>query len=568
MKFLQSNTIYIIFGGLALVGALYFLGFFSSGDILLKLSPSNISPKIGEPFDISANFINNSVNTVKGVRVTLKAPGGVVFFDSESNFEEREVGDIKSGGVHPESFKVVLVPKKDGDSLDRKFMATVSYSPESVVARFEKSEELDVKGFDSAIIASIKSPEKVFSGEEFENTFEYDKPKDESLKINLKMEYPPSFTYTSSSPSANSDGVWKLNNPKGKIVIRGKVDLPDGQIFTMKSNLVASILGKEYIIASSNRDVQVSQSPLSLNISLPDSSKVAYYPGETLDYTVSYRNNTQVALQDIILKAQLIGTIYDFTFLNVNGGSFNSLNNTISWNSANIADFKSLTAGASGVINFSIKLKQDYPIKRLNDKNFTLKVNGKIESPTVPYLISASKTINSQALETKVGGRLSESTKVYFRDANAGILNNGPFPPKVGSTTNFTVHFILTNFSTDLSGIEISTKLSDGVSFTGKVKSNITSSPKYDEVSNTVTWKIDKLFATTGITGDAAEAIFQIAANPSQFNAGNYMNLIGDTSIKAYDEFTGVTLTGTNSAVTTRLPDDMSVSEGSGIVVQ
>ncbi len=566
MQFLKSKVfLALALGLIGILGLLYFFGGISSGDIGLTVTGPEKAPRLGEPFDLKVGFTNNSKSVMKGVRLSLKLPPGAISFSDEGvSIEERELGEIKPGGVQQDSFKVVATPF---ESNSREFTVSASYSPESLVARFEKTQKITVSFAESGLNLDLKSPNKVFSEEEFEITLEYKKSNNEPLSYKIKMAYPETFvlTYSSADPS-ESNNIWKITKDEGKITLRGKVDLPDETDFSVKADIVATILDKEYVFASKSADLTIAESPLALKILLPDASRVAYYPGEELDYTLSYKNNTQVELQGLVLSAQLLGAIYNFQSLKSQGG-FNSLNNTISWDSKSNPELKSIGPGATGVINFSLNLKNDYPIRRLNDKNFTLKVKARIESPTVPYLISSDKTVSSAVLETKVGGKVAIQTKVYFRDAASGILNSGPSPPRVGVATDFTVHLILTNFSTDISGVEIKVPLQDGVVFSGKVKGNTTSLPEVSE-SGEVVWKIDRLFATAGVTGDRPEAIFQITATPRSNFLGSYMTLLGETSIKAHDEFTGLDLSATYPPVTTRLPDDPTISERDGIVVQ
>jgi len=146
--------------------------------------------------------------------------------------------------------------------------------------------------------------------------------------------------------------------------------------------------------------------------------------------------------------------MFDFSTLDTDA-SYRSLDNTLVWNASNAPDLALIPAGGSGSVDFDIRVKNSYPIKRLNDKNFTLGILAEIESPTVPYFVAAKKTVNSLKLETKVTGQVKVDAKAYFRDATAGILNEGPFPPKVNRATNFTVHWLITNYGTDISGIEV-----------------------------------------------------------------------------------------------------------------
>ncbi len=566
MNWLKSNFWLTLILFLGLTGAFYFAVGFPGSDVALNVSASPGEPKVGVPFDLKVDFANNSRNSVKDVRLQLNLPNGAVLIpNGDDAVKARNLGEIKSGGLQSEIFRVLGVPAEGND---REFTVTASYSSEGLVARFEKKTKFTVRLADTGVSLSLKAPNKVFSGEEFETIAEYKKPENEFPGLRLEFNYPETFVLMPSSPDPDvRNQIWNIKKNEGKIIVRGKVDLPDESVFTIKATLVTKLQDKDYQLTSSSADIAISKSPLSLNISLSDGSSPAYYPGEDLNYTLNFRNNTEVALQALTLRAQLLGAMYDFQSLK-SGGSFSNVNNTIIWDSRNISDLKSLGPGESRNINFSIKLKPDYPIRRLNDKNFALKVKARAESPTVPYLVNADKTVSSAVLESKVGGKIAVRALGYFRDAPAGILNDGPLPPRLGTPTDFTIHFVLTNYSTDVSGVEVRARLEDGVVFTGKVKANTSSVPESVSDSGEVVWKIDRLFATAGITGDKPEAVFQVRATPRSNHVGSYMPLISGTEVKAHDEFTGVSLNFTSLPITTRLEGDPTVGEKDGIVIQ
>jgi len=263
-----------------------------------------------------------------------------------------------------------------------------------------------------------------------------------------------------------------------------------------------------------------------------------------------------------------MGDMFDFRTLDSKEAKFNLFNRTITWDSNTFKDLVLLNAGEERSVNFSIKLRETYPIKKLNDKNFILKVEANIESPTVPYLVSADKTVNYVTLETKVGGKVEVDARGFFRDAVTGILNKGPWPPKVGQSTQYTVHWFLTNFSSDVRDIEVRAAVEDGVVFTGIIRSNTTPPPEINQESGEIIWKIDRLVATTGITGEKPEAIFQIEANPTLDKKGNYMPLLSVTQVKAFDEFGETEIFNSDEAITTQLSHDSTVVEGQGKVIE
>jgi len=202
----------------------------------------------------------------------------------------------------------------------------------------------------------------------------------------------------------------------------------------------------------------------------------------------------------------------------------------------------------------------------LGDKNFSLKAEAEISSPTVPYYLSAAQTTGLANLETKVAGATKIETKAYFWDASSGIANHGLWPPKVNQPTQYTVHWLITNYSTDIHNVEVRAFLESGVTWTGKVKGNTDSLPTYNDRTQEVIWTISKIPATKGVISSPLEVVFQIEATPDVTQAGNYQPLIKETSITALDDFTETRIQNQAAAVTTVLPDDLTIGQIKGIV--
>ncbi len=134
--------------------------------------------------------------------------------------------------------------------------------------------------------------------------------------------------------------------------------------------------------------------------------------------------------------------------------------------------------------------------------------------------------------------------------------------------TNYTIHWTVTNYGTDVDGVEVRARLGSGVKFTGKTGGNTTSPPRIDESTGEVVWQVGRLLATAGILSEKPEAIFQIAARPASSDIDNYMLILEGTEIHGRDEFNDLTLTATDAPVTTRLEADKTVNTNDGKVIQ
>jgi hypothetical protein len=257
--------------------------------------------------------------------------------------------------------------------------------------------------------------------------------------------------------------------------------------------------------------------------------------------------------------------MYDFSNFTSNG-SLNSLTNTVTWSQANDSDLALLNPGQSGSVQMGLNIKKSFPTN--GGKNYKLKVQATITSPTIPQNTSASSTIGMASLQNKIGGLINITSNGYRNDLGSGITNNGPYPPQVNQQTQYTIHWKITNYSTDVSNVTVSAYLQPGSVWTGQVKSNINILPTYDSTTGLVTWVIPGLSAGVGVNSPQAEAVFQIANTPSVNQVGQQVTLIGQTNLTALDTFTGQQLQSSVDQVTSYLGNDSSVSNYSGIVVQ
>ena len=136
----------------------------------------------------------------------------------------------------------------------------------------------------------------------------------------------------------------------------------------------------------------------------------------------------------------------------------------------------------------------------------------------------------------------------------------------MNTPTNYTIHWVVKNYSTDIRDAEVRAFLQSGVRWTGKVKSNIAAVPSYNERTQEVVWPIGKIIATKGVIDKPLEAIFQIEATPSVDQTNRYMPLLSETAVTAFDEFINAELRGADAEISTLTIDDPTVSPDNRMV--
>ncbi len=516
--------------------AYYFVSqYYKSRDLNFEVEASS-KAIIAQPFEIAVNLENKSQSVLRDPKIMIKLPEGVISLDKNPDMQiiEEGLSDINPGSLVKRKFKIVIV---EGEQSIKKFDVGFSYMPPKLNTRFEQNKTIEISTGQPAIAVNLITPQKVFNREAFEIGVNYQNISDFNFqKSRLQLVIPSNFIFKEASvkPTLGTN-VWNLGQipPKSQsnIIIKGALEGPDQSFFEIKSQFFVSFNQKEYLISEKTASLSIASSPLSLSVVVNNDSNYIAKPGNDLAYQIKYRNNTEIGLNDVIVKAKLSGEMFDLASLQT-PGFFDSKTNTILWNVANNPQFQLLPPGVEGALNFTIKTKDYYPIKRLFDKNFVLKIQAEINSPTVPYNVSSDKTVGFSNLETKVAGNVDILV--------SGDYVKGSYSPKVNQPTTYNIRWIIKNYSTNVKDVRMNGFLQSGVKWLNIVKSNIDAIPVYNERTGEVAWSIDKISATKGIISKPVEATFQVEATPNITQAGQAFIILGETLISAVDEFTGL----------------------------
>ena len=563
-----TNYMKMFFGwcaGIALVagGAYYFAysGGSADGVQIAFKAPETIA--YGAPFEFKIGIGNSSSAVWKNASLSLALPSGFVFMDGATGtgFMVKQLGDVGKGSFTEIPFKIMAVAEAeanvDGTALSIALLAVpfqteLSYAQDGSSTVFQKKEQWLPPVPSSAFKLAIEAPEKAASGEEIKLVIAYANKTGEDLDgLTVRIAYPNSFTFSSAStdPDRGND-IWNIgglkNGSSDTLTVKGRFNGVGTGRFSVA--VVRSSGLSNYPIAVAAVLVAIENALIGIAMDVNDTEDFVAHVGDTLAYTVSYTLDGMIAPKGgLDITADLLSPLFDASSIVLaDGGIFRrgaSGSPQIVWHVA-----KPDTEGGS--VGFSVKVKPDYGIRRLGDRNFILKVHGEVVAGTTSAALD---------YETKLAGQTLVTAKGYFRDADSGMVNKGTLPPTVGTATQYTIHWRIINYATDVRGITVRASLPAGVTVTGSVKSNINTKPSYDASAKEVLWKIDRISATTGLFGIAPEAIFQVSSVPEASMKGKNAPLLGVTDLSATDDFTGKTITTTAPAVTTALPDDPTI---------
>lgn len=522
---------------------------------------------VGEPFKLSVPLTNNSQNILKDATLLISLPSDVSFVGQSPSQRvmQQTVGDIGPGSINNNTFNLIVTGSPNSvQHVDAKLLYDTDISPKT---QFETDGGGDLVVGGPAVTLALNPPVNVVSGQDFDTTITYTNNTSQNFSgVELSLQYPPAFSFTRSTvqPDSAANNSWNLGTippaGTGTIIVTGHLVGPANASYPITASMTSRVSGETYGLTSQTANTGIGASPLSLTVTLNNSPSYIAQAGDNLYYTLAYTNNSNIAFQNVGITATLTGAMFNFATLETSG-AFSSVNDTITWYAANTPALLSVAPGQSGSVTFQVQAASSYPIQFPGDKNYTLEVDAEIASPTVPAGTAASSTVSVVSVTNQVGGRITLAAKGYHNESAVGMANAGPYPPKVNQPTQYTIHWIITNYATDATNTVVTDALQSGTACTGQITSNMPTAPACNAATGMVTWAIPTVPATTGITGPPAEAIFQVTNTPAVNQVGNAVTLLGPSTLTATDAFTGQPLNASAPAVTTQLPDDTSLPQ-------
>ncbi|MDO8676367.1 MAG: hypothetical protein Q7K16_01810 [Candidatus Azambacteria bacterium] len=542
----------VVFGG---VGFYFWLTSFKKSQVDFGVSgPAQAAS--GEPVSYSVSYWNNTKQILQNAVLTIRYPKNSITSNGKA-IQNIDLGNIGIGGGGKQEINLAFIGT---DKSIQKLEVSLSYKPQNTSSTFENESTKDVAIYGSALFIDFKTPESVLPNIKNNYTIHYKNNTEHVFKnAVIEMGYPSEFNFISSDKlPAKNNNSWNLGdlnpNEEGDIIVSGILK----NVTNVQFNLAIGISqdGKFFKFLETLSQINLSASPLRLDIFVNNEASITANLGDSLQFKISYENNTGVALSDIVLKANLDGLMYDFSTLKTDG-FYNSVTNVIVWNAANQPQFKNLSPNESGEVSFYVNVRPRYVIRTFRDKNFLLQVLATMETLTIPPSLAVKSLSATSDIAIKVNTAADLKAKGYYYDSV--LKNSGPIPPRANQTTTFTIHWLVTNYSNDLDKVVVTATLPEGVKWLNKKSGAGSALLEFNERTNELTWNIGKVQAATGVLLDPYEAIFQLSLTPSVTKIGSVVPVINDAILSGNDLFTGNQLSAIAPAVKTDMPDDPGV---------
>lgn len=445
----------------------------------------------------------------------------------------------------------------------------LAYRPSNYSSQFNTRTQIGVSVISAPITLEIQAPQNVPSGDAVDYLISYRNDGVEAMpSFKIKVDYPEQFSYSRSEPfPSEGDNIWYIGslepNQSGKIVVSGKLEGEREKIKSVKVFAGMTQKGEFIVLNEESANTKIVVSAFSIAQTVNGLSSLNANPGDTLEFKITYRNDSDIGFRDVIITEKLDSPVLDYTTLNIPGGSFDRDNNLITWKTPDIPGLKNLGPGEEGLIAFSVRVKKVIAVAGGNDKNFIISSLAKIDSPDVPTPISMNKIISGNEMNIRLNSKLILDVAGYYNDSS--IPNSGPTPPRVGQETTYTLHWKITNISNDLAETKVTAMFPTDAKMTGKIYPEDTRIT-YNERDNSILWDVGSVKAGTGVLNPPLEAAFQVKIKPAPSQIGKEVRISGVPSVVARDTFTGETLEKKGDSKTTNLIEDKGLA-GDGRVV-
>lgn len=579
IKYLGIGLATIVIIVLIFVAANFIKGWlsvsFSKDKVGLEITaPGEISS--GEEIEFSVFYQNDNQLTLEDAKLVIDYPQGAYSLEgNELTQKIIELGSILPEAKEVKNFKIRLAGEKGNV---RTLTIKLNYQPENTSSRFENFTSFKMNITAALVGIYLTAPQKAISGEEISYNLDYINNSDQDFSdLKIELDYPLGFTLKTADPEPTEENnIWQLEQLKqderGTIRISGILEGTEKENKTLKAS-IGKIENDRFLKYSQTSSItQIASSPLLISLFLKNKEReeeIDISSGEQLNYKIEFKNNADIALSQLSLKAYLQGEMLDFRTLKLKErGFFDSLNNVIIWGAAGIDSLALLPPGQSGEVGFSLSLKKDFSIENFDDKNFQISVRVEIETFNVPPQFNLEKLKIEKILFSKINTQVVLQAKGYYNETSSSIKNSGPIPPKANQTTTYTIHWQITNASNDLKDVEVTAVLPAGIEWQDAYIIPEDTELEYNGRTKEMVWKIDKLPAATGFLIPVYEAVFQIALTPSITQVGTTPVLSDESSLKGTDVFTKEMLESFSSAIPAYLPDDLTVDKRDGMVVE
>nr|AQS29736.1 hypothetical protein [uncultured bacterium] len=574
-------------GVLIILSAISWLGFiifspnggFGSQSIKLELKGQQ-SISSGDEVIYVLNYKNLEKVTLKNVEIIFRYPDGFEFISAQpaptNNFNSSwQLGDLSKGATG----KIEIKGRIIGEVGSLKTInATASFQPENFSSSFKEVTSFSSQITSSILEINVDGPAQILSEKKTTYKINYRNTSDQDLEnVKILVIYPSNFIFQESNPqpfsreddARNLNNQWLIDklekNQEGEIEISGGYifdeEVPEAsfmvQIGFLDQESQEFFLQQEKIIKTKIIGQNLS---LSLIINGSNQDQPINF-GQTLAYSIVYKNLGQEDLDEVEISVILDSDILDFDSLeDKNSGKIEG--KKITWNKDQISELDLVRPLDENTIDFTIQVKSAEDIN-LNEINLKVKSKATATLAKIGELEAEDMKIETEEITNNINTNIQLKVEGrYFDDDNIAV-GTGPLPPVVGKTTTFRVYWSIANSLHEVTDVAVKTTLPAGVEWVNKYLVKV-GNISYSARDNSITWSIDRISPNKSF--DDVNVWFDVSVTPTPQQAKKLLILTDQTTLTATDKLTESEITKIGKAVTSNLEDD-PIGGGRGLVI-
>lgn len=526
----------------------------------------------GESLPVNVSIVNRNKVGMELTSLVLEYPEGNGTNPDAVTRITRDVGSIAVGDTHNESFNVKLYGEENSE---KKVTARIEFHVTGSNAIYDKSEDVVVTIRTSPLRLTFDPPTNVIPNQEIPLEFTVVGNGTEVLSDTaLALQYPQGFTFNRATPAPTSgNNVWYLgdvlpgatktitaygsfvgNNNDAK-TIQASVGVQNKQnemVLDRIYNTIAQVIPLTNAFINARLTVENSQ---------PSNDIVPISLGSTVKINIPWENTLTSRITNAQIEVFLSGGAYDASRINPGVGTFDSVNNKITWTRQEVEQLASLDPGKTGALSFTLQPRQVVAGQITSSPIINLSVN-------IAGFDDSGKRLSAIGVDKKtlaIGSDMNFSARTLH--ASGPIQNSGAMPPKVNTETTYTLEWQLTNSRNRVTGVKVSTTLPTAVSWKNVIvpaseQTNVT----FNDVTRELVWNVGEIPAGTGTNLPARVLSLKVGITPSIDQKGKAPSLTTDISVIGLDTFTNKTISLTRRAHTTQVSGEGSAPGVEGIV--
>lgn len=520
-----------------------------SGDnITLAVTGPNLNGA-GEVLPFKVTISNQNVVPIQSATLIIEYPQGTQdTTDGKEITIERKPLDLIDKG---ETVTVELGARMFGSENEEKdIKVSIEYRITGSGGTFKKSAEPFHFMIGTApVILSINALKAITAGQEYVLPLTVQSNSNIPLtNVLIRMSYPEGFNFSGATPNPSSgEDTWRIEtlNPGEKKVITIKGSITGAEKESFKFNASAGIADATNknsftsTLTQTQSEVTIERPFLDAKIKVTgsDGEVSIIEKGNSVTVQVLLENTLDSVVYDGKVSLEIQGNTLDEYSVDADNGYYDSVANTITWDSTDSESLKEIIPGNPVALSFRLKLTEN------------------ITSPTITFIAT---TQGQRIFEDKVPEIVEGSSKKVLKVLGTSSIvvkplkdtgpfeNSGPTPPVAEVTTQYTLNLSAKAGSNNLSNTEVVAELPQYVKWLDLVTEGDMVS--YNPNTRMIKWTIGNMPAYS--TQDVS---FQISITPSKSQVGTSPNLIEKIGLTAKDDFTKSVIKSEGRAVTTSL---------------